>query len=60
MTPEETSGSPDSMMSSPISHWIPFGLTSDGECLGCGYQYGSVEELAEHQRLDHGLAEVIF
>ncbi|KXS93579.1 hypothetical protein AC578_990 [Pseudocercospora eumusae] len=42
----------------------PFGLepvVEDGckECLACGYRYLSVEQLADHQRIYHGLAEVI-
>lgn len=30
-----------------------------GECLACGYRYLSVEQLADHQRISHGLADVI-
>lgn len=33
---------------------------ADDECLACGYRYNSFEELADHQRINHGLAEVIF
>lgn len=63
---KSTTGSPQSQ-SSPASstgdHWAQamssmFG--AEDECLACGYRYGSVEELADHQRIDHGLAEVIF
>lgn len=35
-----------------------FGLTT--ECLACGYRYDTVDQLADHQRIDHGLADVIF
>lgn len=35
-----------------------FGLTT--ECLACGYRYDSVHELADHQRMVHGMADVIF
>ncbi|KAM3420134.1 hypothetical protein BST61_g3435 [Cercospora zeina] len=35
-----------------------FGLTT--ECLACGYRYVSVHELADHQRMVHGMADVIF
>ncbi|KAF1818081.1 uncharacterized protein K489DRAFT_385197 [Dissoconium aciculare CBS 342.82] len=28
-------------------------------CLACGYHYTSVDDLANHQRAQHGLAEVI-
>ncbi|KXT18752.1 hypothetical protein AC579_2711 [Pseudocercospora musae] len=42
----------------------PFGLETvveDGckECLACGYRYLSLEQLADHQRIHHSLAEVI-
>ena len=35
-----------------------FGLTT--ECLACGYRYDSVHELADHQRMVHGMADVVF
>lgn len=62
-SPEESKGSPASSTSSmeEFSHWdMSFASMADGECLACGYRYGSVEELADHQRIDHGLADVIF
>lgn len=39
---------------------IPEAGSGCGECLACGYKYTAVEELADHQRVNHGLAEVIF
>ena len=33
--------------------------TIDGECLACGYHYACMDELAHHQRTQHGLSEVI-
>lgn len=63
-SPTESKGSPASSSSSmddQYSHWdLSFASMADGECLACGYRYGSVEELADHQRIDHGLADVIF
>ncbi|CZT19353.1 uncharacterized protein RCC_05201 [Ramularia collo-cygni] len=62
-SPTESKGSPDSSssMDDQFSHWdLSFASMADGECLACGYRYGSVEELADHQRIDHGLADVIF
>ena len=35
-----------------------FGLTT--ECFACSFRYDSVHELAEHQRMVHGVADVIF
>ncbi|KAL9527764.1 hypothetical protein SMMN14_08878 [Sphaerulina musiva] len=35
-----------------------FGLTT--ECLACGFRYDGVHDLAEHQRMVHGVADVIF
>ncbi|KAK4629225.1 hypothetical protein CLAFUW4_07641 [Fulvia fulva] len=58
-------GSPGSEKS-PVSststdHWQSFffDLGSNGECLACGYRYSSVDELAYHQRFEHGLADII-
>lgn len=63
-SPTESKGSPASSSSSmddQFSHWdLSFASMADGECLACGYRYGSVEQLADHQRIDHGLADVIF
>lgn len=65
--------SQSSSASSPQSNGSPAPSTGDhwaqamssmfgaeDECLACGYRYNSVEELADHQRINHGLAEVIF
>lgn len=61
-SPEESKGSPASSTSSDeFSHWdMSFASIADGECLACGYRYDSVEQLADHQRSEHGLADVIF
>lgn len=62
-SPQESKDSPASLssMDDQFSHWdLSFASMADGECLACGYRYGSVEELADHQRIDHGLADVIF
>lgn len=62
-SPSESKGTPDSSssMDDQFSHWdLSFASMADGECLACGYRYDSVEELADHQRIDHGLADVIF
>lgn len=61
-----SASSPQSKGSPALStgdHWAQamsamFG--AEDECLACGYRYGSFEELADHQRINHGLAEVIF
>jgi hypothetical protein len=37
-----------------------FDREKDNEgCLACGYHYTSVDDLANHQRTQHGLAEII-
>ncbi|EME38431.1 hypothetical protein DOTSEDRAFT_57521 [Dothistroma septosporum NZE10] len=64
-TPETVQESPSSAESpaaaTSTDHWqtFSFDFGANGECLACGYQYSSVDELADHQRFDHGLAEVI-
>jgi hypothetical protein len=30
------------------------------ECLACGYRYEDLGLLAEHQRMEHGLVDVVF
>lgn len=66
-TSQSSSASSPQSKGSPASstgdHWAQamssmFG--ADDECLACGYRYSSFEELADHQRINHGLAEVIF
>lgn len=58
--PEKSKASPGPS-SSMEHHWdVSFSSVADGECIGCGRRYGLVEELVDHQRIDHGLTDAVF